>query len=278
MSSNTKKIIILILILIGLSALMSAFTAGFSLLRFGTFRTGVSRTLPADFSDIDIESRTADVHISETSGDSVKVEWNSTGPKTLSVKVRKDALVIKEKYRLPWFLRIGMRSGKTDIRIQLPKKNYGKLEIESDTGSITIPAGFSFTSAEIESDTGSISAGMKVSGDLNVETDTGRISLNDVSSGSLEVKSDTGAISLSRVTVSGVLGIHSDTGAVTLERCDADSLDIRTDTGSVKGTLLSDKVFSAKSDTGSVSVPDTVKGGPCTIRTDTGSIDIRIVH
>jgi len=45
-------------------------------------------------------------------------------------------------------------------------------------------------------------------------------------------------------------------------------------TGSVTGTILTEKVFLAKSGTGRVSVPQTVSGGICEIVTGTGGIEI----
>ena len=52
---------------------------------------------------------------------------------------------------------------------------------------------------------------------------------------------------------------------------------VETDTGDVTGSLLSDKVFITKSDTGSIDVPKTVTGGKCEITTDTGDIKIEII-
>ena len=51
---------------------------------------------------------------------------------------------------------------------------------------------------------------------------------------------------------------------------------MKTDTGDVTGSLLSDKIFLAESDVGSVDVPKTTTGGVCEIRTDTGKIAITI--
>jgi DUF4097 and DUF4098 domain-containing protein YvlB len=63
---------------------------------------------------------------------------------------------------------------------------------------------------------------------------------------------------------------------VKFERCDASELYIELDTGDVTGSLLSDKVFIAQSDTGRVNVPKSVTGGRCEITTDTGDIKITV--
>ena len=46
--------------------------------------------------------------------------------------------------------------------------------------------------------------------------------------------------------------------------------------GNVTGTLLTDKIFLAQSDTGRVDLPKTVGGGKCEITTDTGNIEISV--
>ena len=72
------------------------------------------------------------------------------------------------------------------------------------------------------------------------------------------------------------ISVERTTGFVKLEKCDAAELYIKTDTGDVKGTLLSDKVFITKTDTGHIEVPKTITGGRCEISTDTGDIRINV--
>ena len=56
---------------------------------------------------------------------------------------------------------------------------------------------------------------------------------------------------------------------------DAATIVARTDTGDIEGTILSDKVFMAKADTGDVKVPESLTGGACKLTTDTGDITIK---
>lgn len=71
--------------------------------------------------------------------------------------------------------------------------------------------------------------------------------------------------------------IKRSTGDVTFDGCDATEIFVETDTGNVKGSLLTDKVFIAQTDTGRVDVPKTVNSGKCEICTDTGDIKIDII-
>lgn len=321
MSSNTKKIIILIIGVVVISWLMSAL-CGISTIGFGFLNRNSSRgaektwTVKGSFSDIGIESKVSDIRIYKARDNNTKVTWTGNKTMKLSVNNRHGKLIIGEKYRLPWFLRIGIHTGSSVISVYLPKSEYDSLAAESDTGSISIPAGFTFKSAAVETDTGSIEVQAKISKQLKAESDTGRITvtgvspektdlksdtgaitlsnvrnssevkvktatgrigLTDVKCGDLDVKSDTGSVTLNNVIASGKITAETDTGSISLDRCDAAELDLESDTGAIKGTLLSNKIFVTKSDTGKISVPETSSGGICRIETDTGNISFEIV-
>jgi DUF4097 and DUF4098 domain-containing protein YvlB len=66
--------------------------------------------------------------------------------------------------------------------------------------------------------------------------------------------------------------VFTDTGDVEIENSDAGTVNIETNTGDVSGNFLTPKWFSAFSDTGDVTVPNTPKGGECRIQTDSGDI------
>ncbi len=321
MSDNTKKLIILVLVILFASWLMSIFCG---LTTFSLFRNnsvsidGKTYTIRGSFNDIDIKTQTGSIRLYESRDRSAKAVWSGPKSMKLEVKTKGNTLSIKEKYKLPWFLRLGFdfsQAGTLDI--YLPKGNYAELRVQSDTGSIRIPSGFSFTSANIETDTGAIDFQARVNGPLKIDSDTGSIKAAGISPESLELKSDTGSITVDNMKVSkdasiktatgrnvltnvacrdlkvesdtgsitltdviaaGQMEIDSDTGSVTLDRCEAAAIDIDTDTGAIRGTLLSDKVFYAKSDTGKVSVPESTSGGTCKIESDTGSIEITITN
>jgi DUF4097 and DUF4098 domain-containing protein YvlB len=97
-----------------------------------------------------------------------------------------------------------------------------------------------------------------------------------MSAGSMELSVSTGQLFLESVIVSGDLHAEASTGDIRLDACDAKNLQIQTDTGDVTGTLLSSKIFTAKSDTGKIHVPQTTTGGRCEVTTDTGNIKLEI--
>lgn len=171
----------------------------------------------------------------------------------------------------------------------------GELSIKATTGRIMV-SGVSPASIKLKASTGSVSLmSARVAGDVSIRTSTGRMHIEEVECQSLEavsttgdkgisdvkcqnlyVESSTGYVHLTNVIASDRLDIEADTGRVILDGCDAASIKIETDTGDVEGTLLSEKIFYAESDTGRIRVPHTTSGGSCEVRTDTGDITFTI--
>lgn len=83
-------------------------------------------------------------------------------------------------------------------------------------------------------------------------------------------------MTLKNVIAAETFSIERSTGKVRFDGCDAAEILVKTGTGDVKGTLLSEKIFIARSNTGRVDVPQTVTGGRCEIITSTGDIEIHI--
>ncbi|MBR2715349.1 MAG: DUF4097 family beta strand repeat protein [Ruminococcus sp.] len=213
-----------------------------------------------------------------------------------------------------FFGNIGFDFDTPKITVYLPKSEYTSLVISEDTGDIGVPENFSFKDVDINLSTGDVmfsasaenvkietSTGdicveknlldsldltvttgevtvsdVKCEGDVEVEVSTGKSYLSDVTCKNIISSGSTGAISLTNVIAEEKFSIERSTGAVMFEKSDASSIFVETDTGAVTGSLLSDKVFITRTDTGSVNVPESVEGGKCEIETDTGDILITI--
>ena len=174
-------------------------------------------------------------------------------------------------------------SAKGDVDIELDtgalvvsNVSAGSMKLKTDTGIIELSGSTVAESIDVASATGFVSLENISCGDLRAKADTGRVSLDGVTCGDLHAETDTGSIALENVVGSGKFELISDTGHIGLNGCDAAELYIETDTGSVSGELLTDKIFFAESDTGRVSVPKSMTGGRCEIKTDTGSIEMAV--
>ncbi len=152
----------------------------------------------------------------------------------------------------------------------------GKVSVERSTGAITA-LGLTTREVELEATTGKIELSDSTALEkISLNVNTGKAVVSDVSCSAFKSEGDTGDIILKNTVVDGVLSIERDTGDVKFERSDATEIFVETDTGSVTGTLLTDKIFISRSETGRVDVPSGTVGGRCEITTDTGDIIISI--
>ncbi len=210
---------------------------------------------------------------------------------------------------------IGLNFDTPRITVYLPKTEYTSLLIDESTGDIEIPKDFNFKDVEISLRTGDVTFHASASEMIKIKTSTGDICVENISAGSLDLAvstgkvtvsgvncegdvaigvttgkakltdtqckslistGDTGDISLDHVIAAEKFSIDRSTGDVKFDSSDAAEIVVRTDTGDVAGSLLTDKVFIANTDTGDVDVPQTITGGKCQITTNTGDIKIHI--
>lgn len=81
---------------------------------------------------------------------------------------------------------------------------------------------------------------------------------------------------MNNLIAQGKISVEMDTGDIKFDKCDAAEIDILTSTGNITGSLLTDKVFIARSNTGRINVPETTTGGKCKLTTNTGNIKIHV--
>ncbi|MBR5261951.1 MAG: DUF4097 family beta strand repeat protein, partial [Oscillospiraceae bacterium] len=267
------------------------------------------------FSKINVNTDTAYISFELAKDGQCKVVCDEYAQNKHEVFVDNGTLIVKKPDGIREFISFGITTGHQNVTVYLPQKSYDKLILSSDTGKVKVPDYLTFDEAEVETDTGYIEFYADVKGNLSIGSDTGRITVQDVNpknldvstctgaivlknilvSGNitittdtgdtdmtsvkcrgLEMRSDTGDITLAKVIASASANIGTDTGDVYLNGFDANEIFIRTNTGEVMGTILSEKIFFAESDTGDVDVPRTITGGKCEITTDTGDITIDI--
>ena len=150
------------------------------------------------------------------------------------------------------------------------------LKIETTTGDIRtegVRAGEILLSAT----TGQIDVRSAVcEGEVSASVKTGKVNLSDVTCQSFRSKGSTGDLTMKNVIASNSFTVERGTGDIRFDRCDAQEITVTASTGDVTGTLLSEKVFVAKTSTGRVAVPETMSGGTCRIQTSTGDIRITL--
>ena len=267
------------------------------------------------FNNISINTDTAGIiFLPSDNGECRVVCYEQTKAKHC-VDVSNDTLNVNIINERKWYDYIGINFGAPKITVYLPESEYSTVTVENSTGYIRIPQSFCFEGVSVLMSTGDVECRADVKSSLKISLSTGDIELDNISvgeadlvvtTGDIEInalkceggikinvttgdaelenvtcktllsKGSTGDITLENVIATESFNIERSTGDVTLEGCDAGNIIIKTDTGDVKGSLLSEKVFVTKTDTGKVKVPKTTSGGICEITTDTGNIIIDV--
>ncbi len=267
------------------------------------------------YRNISIIANTADIVFVPSENSKTSVVCYEQNNVKHSVTVGDNTLVIKAVDTRKWYEHIGINFGVPKITVYIPQGEYGALSVKSSTGDVKIPKDFKFDSIDILQSTGNVTNNASASELIKIKTSTGDIRVENISADALELSVSTGSVNVFDVTCGGDVkidvstgktnitdtkcqnlissgstgdislknviaaekfSIERSTGDVKLDGCNAAELFVRTDTGDVTGSLISDKVFVVQSNTGSVDVPETVTGGKCDIKTDTGNIKIEI--
>ncbi len=268
-----------------------------------------------DYQHISIITNTADIVFIPSEDPTTSVSCYEQKGNLHSVSVKDGTLEIEIVDTRKWYEYIGIHFGTPKITVHIPQGEYGKLSVKASTGDVEIPEVFKFRSIDILESTGNVKNYASALEDVKIKTTTGSISVEDASAGSLDLTASTGKVTVSGVicegdiavgvstgktylsnircknfTSSGSTGdislknvvaeetffIKRSTGNVKFDGSDAAEIFVETETGDVRGSLLSDKIFIAQTDTGSVDVPKTATGGKCEITTITGDINISI--
>ncbi len=267
--------------------------------------------VPDPFEGISIDTATADIEFARSDNGGCRVECREEEKAKHSVTVEEGVLNIELVCeRVGYF---GLNIGSPKITVYLPEMQYTALFIRESTGDIEIPKDLSFNNVDISLSTGDVDFCASASEMIKIKTSTGDICVENISVGALDLAVSTGKVTASGVTCEGDVtigvstgktyltdtrcksvlsrgntgdiflnnvvaaerfSIERSTGSVNFDRCDAAEIYVKTDTGDVAGTFLTDKEFITRTDTGSVEVPETAKGGRCEITTSTGDIGI----
>ncbi len=262
--------------LVMFTVLMSSNNFDFGSLSTVKFETNTIN-INDDFDKILIRDNWARVQFKQSDTSKCKIECDELEKVKHIVTVNNGTLEIKTQDTRKWFDYIGIFTvNQPELTVYLPEKEYASLMINTNTGDISLPGGFTFENVKIDSDTSDVDIKSKVTGTLEIELSTGDINIKNTQIGNLKTEVSTGDIRLETVKVLKTIEIETDTGDVTFKDSDASEIYVETDTGDVRGTLLTDKIFITETDTGSIRVPKSTTGGKCEIKTDTGNIKIEI--
>lgn len=255
-----------------------------------------SYDITEEFTNITVVSGAVDVILQPSADGKTTITCKEQEKVKHAVTVKNGSLEIRLEDQRKWYENVGINVGSPSITLSVPQGQYGGLQIQTTTGDVTLAEGFSFESMAITVTTGDIASNaaaetMKLktntgditlrnffAGALELSVNTGNVKLEDVRCASLQAEGRTGDMKLCNVIATERMSLSVTTGDVRFDSCDGAQMKVSATTGSITGSLLSPKVFLAKSNTGSVDVPRTTAGGTCEITTNTGSIRITVTE
>ena len=316
MMKATKKWLIAASALVVLGLLLFVLTmcfAGWDFKKLETEKYVTETHEPKDaFENIRIRADIADITFLPSEDGRCRVVCYEREGAGYAVSVKDGTLNISAPRERKWHIGVAFDSDR--ITVYLPGTEYASLAIENETGDITISGGFRFADMNLSVSTGEVKSeaeageiriasstggicventavgsldlststgkvtvkNVTCTGDVKVEVSVGKSSLTDVSCKRLVSRGSTGDVSLHNVTASEAFSVVRSTGDITFRDCDASEVYAKTSTGNIEGNFLTDKIFLAKSDTGSIDVPQATTGGKCELITDTGHIKITV--
>jgi DUF4097 and DUF4098 domain-containing protein YvlB len=230
-----------------------------------------------DFTNINVNVKMINITVMKSETETASVVCMESKKIKYDVSVSNGVLVVEVDNNRRWydfsFESVKINSHTGDVSLT---SSSDEVNIKLSTGNIKLE-NINIDNASLVTATGNhYLKNVVATNNVFIESSTGTITLNNVDCKNLTAITDTGRVKLTDVIATGRFEISTETGGVTLEDSDASEMNIETSTGSVKGTILTPKIFMARSDTGKINVPETTTGGICRIRTSTGNISITI--
>lgn len=277
-----KKIfgISLLLFLLGASGLAWMFTKQ-DYFSFSLAQVDEVRTIQEPFTSLDVATGMANVVItpSQSSTASVRLIGEASDQQRERMQFTSSVLPdgtlkvdVQEKFHVNLFFPV---SGKLQVELSLPEKDYEKLDLSTATGDIKATK-LSVKKTNIVSSTGDVELDGLTGDSLDIQTDTGDMRLSGIRS-TVQIQTTTGEInSLLLPELVHDVSIKSETGDIRIKvdkEPAAASIDLSTETGSIKTSWKSPS-YEKKSENkviGSIG-----SGGPTVnVRTTTGDIRIQ---
>lgn len=308
-----------VLVLVGVGLLVT----GGVILGVGLYNASTIKTEEKTYQDLGsfnnfkINLKTSEFEIKPSEDASTKVVVNETKYDAHTVEVVDNTLTVVGKNNRKWYEHLFTYAffQKIKVTVYIPEGNYGEFDFHSSTGSMHVPANYTFNNIDINVSTGSVKSNANAINDIKAVSSTGSVVMDGVSAKNIDLRASTGSVSLKNANASEDITLKTSTGGIKLENghcqnltigcstggvrvdnsiasdhveiktstggvkmvdSDADSLFIKTSSGSVNISLLTSKIFAAKSSSGHINVPVSTSGGLCQIETSSGSITATI--
>ena len=168
----------------------------------------VTHEIGSTFDQIAVDIDITDVTIATANEKQCRVECSEPEKMKHTAEVENGTLVIRSSDSRQWYEHLfSFASHSPKVVIYLPQSAYASLQIDTHTGDVTIPSGFTFDTLTVNNNTGDVECSASVTKTLTVKEDTGDISLSCPNAGELDITASTGDIDVTSAKVKGTVSV-----------------------------------------------------------------------
>ena len=189
------------------------------------------------------------------------------------VFVENGTLTVRLQDAKKWYHYIGISFGMPRVTVELPRKDYGNISVQTNTGKIAMEQ-FTALQVELAVSTGKVTVqDLNCAGDFSVRVSTGNVLLTNVRCANFVSEGNTGDAEMNNMAVVGNCSVTRSTGklAVTGMDCTGD-LGVRVSTGKIDLENIRCADFTSQGSTGDLQLTDLVASGTVFIRRSTGDV------
>ncbi|MBE6589858.1 MAG: DUF4097 domain-containing protein [Ruminococcaceae bacterium] len=290
--------------------------SGFNIYAFTTVRYQTNTyEISDDFSAVNIVETSNLIAVYPSEDGVCRIHCDESKTIFNKVSVQNGTLTVTRHDERPWYeklVTVSFDSPKTTL--YLPLKEYTALFLTTTSGNIKIGGELTVSTAELYTTSGDITVTADTVRTLTARSTSGRIKLSeldasavsaastsgkvdlsdikadtvrtsttsgdvritDVTAKNLKAASTSGKLDLTDVVTENTIELETTSGKVSLRRVDSWFVSIESTSGKVTGSLLSEKQFDVRSDTGDVTYPASLGGGTCKIQTGSGDVRLEL--
>ena len=194
----------------------------------GTLFTGVMMALDWDFAKLStIEFEVAEYEVAELY-ETIYIDTETSDVMIIPSDVRKTTVTCLEQENMKHTVavvdgtleikledtrsfqhHIAINFRKPQIKVYIPRGEYGNLSIEATTGDVVIQNGFSFENIDVSLTTGDIRCNAYAKKGIRLKTTTGDIRMEDARAWNAELRLTTGDVYMLNVVLSGNVFYYS---------------------------------------------------------------------
>ncbi len=225
-----------------------------------------------DFERVSIIENEAEVELIRAVVGSPRIEYSKVEDRDYIVTVEDGILDIRVDDRRSSFLNFNVTFKRMFLRVYLPADAYDTLFIDSSSGSVTVPADFTFGEAAVEASSGSVNFEAAVTGSANIKTSSGSVRLANLCPETMDVETTSGSIKVTDAGA-GEAKIMTTSGGATVTGGQYGDIEVGSSSGAIRVEKISADSAAVQASSGGVDLIECQVSGNAQVKTSSGTIE-----